>query len=90
MNLVTYIIIVVIFSVITFYSYYLDKTRAKKQQWRIPTKSLILMSFLFGSVGGLFSIYFLNYKEKRIIILNYIAFLLHILLGIFIYITFDL
>lgn len=89
MNLTTYIIIIAIFSLITFYSFYLDKSRANKNQWRIPLRSLIMLSFIFGSIGGLLS-YLLGYKEKRLIILNFIAFSIQVFLGIFIYINFGI
>ena len=88
MSLSTYLIIILIFSLITFYSYYIDKSRKTKNQWRIPQKSLIMMSFLFGSIGGIISIYTLGFKEKKIIFLNYLALLFQLVLGVFIYITF--
>lgn len=86
MDLVTYLVIIGVFSFIAFYSYYLDYSRNRKGEWRIPYKSLIMMSFLFGSIGGVLSIYILGYKEKKNILLNYLALFIHILIGILIYI----
>ena len=88
MNLVNYLIIIALFSAFTLFSFYIDKTRSNNQQWRIPLRSLILMIYLFGSIGGVLATYILGYKEKKIIISNYIALLLHIGLGIIVYIAF--
>lgn len=88
MNLLTYLFIVALFSAFTFFSFHLDKTRTSKNQWKIPTRSLILMTFLFGSIGGLLATYILGYKEKKIVISNYLALLLHLGLGIIVYIVF--
>ena len=88
MNLVTYLIIIALFSAFTLFSFYIDKTRSNNQQWRIPLRSLILMIYLFGSIGGVLATCILGYKEKKIVISNYIALLLHIGLGIIVYIAF--
>lgn len=88
MNLLTYLLIIALFSAFTFFGFHLDKIRTSNNQWKIPTRSLILMIFLFGSVGGLLATYILGYKEKKIVISNFIALAMHMLLGVVIYILF--
>ena len=90
MNLLTYIYIVALFSAFTLFSFYIDTTREKNKQWRIPLKSLILMTFMFGSLGGILATFLLGYKEKKIVIANLVALLVHISLGVVIYIAFGL
>ena len=90
MNLLTYLFIIALFSAFTFFSFHLDKTRSQNNQWRIPTRSLVLMSFLFGSIGGLLATYILGYKEKKIVISNFVALAIHLVLGAIIYIVFGL
>lgn len=75
----------IIMSLITYVLYYLDKKRAIKKQWRTPETTLLMTSFLLGSVGGLFGLYQIRHKNKHwyFVVINWGSFMLHI--GIFIY-----
>ena len=90
MNLLTYIFIVALFSAFTLFSFYIDRTREKNKQWRIPSRSLVLMTCLLGSIGGILATCLLGYKEKKIVIANLVALLVHISLGVVIYSAFGL
>lgn len=57
---------VVVMNVITFAMYGIDKKKAKKHKWRIPEKTLIGMSFAFGSVGALLGMYVFRHKTQHI------------------------
>lgn len=43
----------------------IDKSKAKKHQWRIPEKTLFLVSILGGSVGTWAGMYLFRHKTKH-------------------------
>ncbi len=43
----------------------LDKKRAKEGGWRIPEKTLFLVSFLGGSLGTLLGMYLFHHKTRH-------------------------
>lgn len=43
----------------------IDKTRAKRNLWRIPEKVLLGVAALGGSVGSLFGMYIFRHKTKH-------------------------
>lgn len=53
MNLAAYIVMAV------------DKKRAIKGAWRIPEKTLFLITGLFGGVGGTLGVFRLRHKSKH-------------------------
>ena len=62
------LIISVIFaaiSLITFFLYAADKSKAKRRAWRIPEKVLLGFSFLGGAVGGLCGMNLFRHKTKH-------------------------
>lgn len=42
-----------------------DKRRAKKGQWRIPERTLFLVTGLFGGLGGTLGMFMLHHKTKH-------------------------
>lgn len=44
---------------------YLDKRKAVRHQWRIPEKTLFLISILGGSIGTWAGMYFFRHKTKH-------------------------
>ncbi len=82
--IIYYLIINIIMSIITLLVYAVDKYRAIKNKYRIKENTLLTLSFLFGSIGGLISIYLIRHKSKHLkfIILNWLFFLFHILIAI--------
>lgn len=77
-------------SLITFMVYKIDKNRAIKNKWRIKEVTLLTLSFLLGSIGGLFALYGLRHKNKHwyFVVTNVFAFILH--LGILIYLVYPI
>ncbi len=62
------LIISVIFaaiSLITFFLYAADKSKAKRRAWRIPEKVLLGFSFLGGAVGGFCGMNLFRHKTKH-------------------------
>lgn len=43
----------------------IDKSKAKKNKWRIPEKTLFLVSLIGGSVGTLLGMYLFRHKTKH-------------------------
>lgn len=82
-----YVIIVVLMSLITFCLYGIDKKRAIKHQWRIKESVLLLCSFLFGSIGGMFALYGLRHKNKHwyFVVVNFLSLVIHVYCGYLVY-----
>ncbi len=82
-----YILIVLVMSFITACTYALDKAKAKRNKWRIKEVVLLSMSLLFGSIGGIFSLYVLRHKNKHwyFVLINFLALIIHILVGYYVY-----
>ena len=43
----------------------IDKWKARKQAWRIPEKTLFLISILGGSIGSIAGMYTFHHKTKH-------------------------
>ena len=56
---------VLIINITAFVLYGADKYKAKRSQWRIPEKSLILAALLGGSVGALLGMAAFHHKTRR-------------------------
>lgn len=86
MNILTLVLLfMLIMSVITFVFYFADKQKAKKNAWRIRESTLILLSFLGGSVGAMLGMFLLRHKTKHLKfrILVPLSFLIHAALIVF-------
>ena len=55
----------VILTISGFCSMGIDKSRAKKIQWRIQEKTLFLIALLGGSVGSILGMYSFRHKTKH-------------------------
>ena len=81
-----YLIIVSIMSLITLIFYKVDKVKAIKNKYRIKEKTLVMLSFFFGSFGGLIGMYMVRHKNRhfKFVFTNWLFFIIHILIGYFI------
>ncbi len=61
--LITYIIIINLVGLIIMG---VDKRRAKRQQWRIPEKTIFAIAIVFGSIGVLVGMYLFHHKTKKL------------------------
>ncbi len=52
-------------NVITFLIYGLDKRKAKRDRWRIPEKTLLMLAVIGGSVGAFAGMQFFRHKTKH-------------------------
>lgn len=67
-------------SIVTFILYAADKRKAEKGKWRIRESTLILFSFLGGSVGAMFGMFSLRHKTKHVkfLVLVPLSLLIHV------------
>lgn len=65
----------------------IDKSRARNQGWRIPEKTLFLLSLLGGSLGSLAGMYLFRHKTRHwyFVIGMPLILVAHIVLAILIY-----
>ena len=68
MNNVLYLLAAAVLLVMNIAAYVLmgvDKKRAKAGAWRIPEKTLFLVTGLFGGLGGTLGMFLLRHKTKH-------------------------
>jgi len=77
----------VLLSIITFFTYASDKSRAQRNKMRVPEKILLLMSFLGGAYGGFSAMQIFRHKTKGehwyFSVINVIAIIAHTALLLF-------
>ena len=82
------IIYLIVINLIAFFAMYLDKRKAKYGKWRIPEKTLFIITALGGGIGTIAGMYTFRHKTKKAKF--YIGFPLilicEILLAVFIFI----
>lgn len=59
------IVYLVCMNIIGFFSMGMDKSRAKKKQWRIPERVLFTIAFLGGSIGSFVGMQVFRHKTKH-------------------------
>ena len=85
-NIIIYLIII---NIIGFLIMWIDKRKAIKGSWRIPEKTLFIITAIGGGIGTIAGMYIFRHKTKK---LNFIIGLplitiLEIILGIYYLIT---
>ena len=60
-----YLIYLTAVSVITFFTYAVDKGKAKRGKWRISEKALLSLSFFGGALGGYLAMNLVRHKTKK-------------------------
>lgn len=78
-----YLLLVAIMTIVTMIVYCIDKRKAERHKWRIKESTLLIFSFLFGSIGGILSMYVIRHKNKhaKFVILNFLFLIIHIFVG---------
>lgn len=64
-NLRNIIIYLVIMNLFGFLIMLIDKKKAEYDKWRIPEKTLLLVSLFGGSIGTLVGMYVFHHKTKK-------------------------
>lgn len=52
-------------NILTFIIYGIDKLKAKKNKWRVPEKTLLLLALVGGSVGAFLAMRLFRHKTKH-------------------------
>lgn len=52
-------------NLLTFFVYGIDKWKAKRDRWRIPEATLLMLAALGGSVGALLGMSVFHHKTKH-------------------------
>ena len=60
-----FIIYLLIINIIAFFAMWVDKTRARKNKWRISEPTLLGLALLGGSIGGMVGMYTFRHKTKK-------------------------
>ena len=66
MHILTYIILaLILWNIVVLALYGVDKRRAKRHEWRIRERTLLLCAFLMGGVGALLGMGVFRHKTKH-------------------------
>ena len=60
-----YLFYLLLLSLLTFAVYGIDKRRARQGAWRVPEKTLLLLSLLGGALGGLTAMRCFHHKTRH-------------------------
>lgn len=60
-----FLIYLLIINMVSFCAMGIDKSRAVKNKWRIPEKTLFIMVLLGGGIGGTAGMYAFHHKTKH-------------------------
>lgn len=60
------VIYLVLMNLAAFTAMGVDKSKAKRRAWRIPEKTLFLLSLLGGSIGSLAGMYIFRHKTRHL------------------------
>ncbi len=62
-NIIIYFIVI---NIIGFFIMWLDKYKAKKGKWRIPEKTLFIITALGGGIGTTIGMYTFRHKTQKL------------------------
>ena len=62
-NIIIYFLVINIFG---FFIMWLDKQKAKKGKWRIPEKTLFIITALGGGIGTISGMYAFRHKTQKL------------------------
>ena len=62
-NILLYLLII---NMIGFFIMWLDKRKAKKGSWRIPEKTLFIVTALGGGIGTIIGMYTFRHKTQKL------------------------
>ena len=63
--LLVLVIAEIVMSIITLLAYKIDKQKAKSGKWRTKEKTLLILPWLMGGIGGLIGIYGVRHKTNH-------------------------
>ncbi|MBQ3415232.1 MAG: DUF1294 domain-containing protein [Clostridia bacterium] len=63
-NVILYLLVI---NIIGFLAMLIDKKKAQKGAWRIPEKTLFIITLLGGGIGTIAGMYMFRHKTKKLI-----------------------
>ena len=63
-NVILYLLVI---NIIGFLAMLIDKKKAQKGAWRIPEKTLFIITILGGGIGTIAGMYMFRHKTKKLI-----------------------
>ncbi|MCQ2199312.1 MAG: DUF1294 domain-containing protein [Paludibacteraceae bacterium] len=66
MSLEFVFLLLFVWNLVVFAVYAIDKYKARRNKWRIPEKTLVLLAFLGGAFGALAGMYSIRHKTKHL------------------------
>lgn len=87
---ITYLIVAyfIIMNIAGLLVMYMDKHKARKHKWRIPEKTLFIVSLLGGSIGTWSGMYIFRHKTKHWYFVVGMPLILILQTGLYIFIRF--
>lgn len=82
------IIYLIVINLIGFFAMGIDKIKAQRGSWRIPEKTLFLITFLFGGIGTMAGMYIFRHKTKKLYFTIGFPTILILEIGISVYLIF--
>ena len=61
-----------VINILSFLLFGIDKKKSMKKEYRIPEKVLFLITFLGGTFGSLFGMFFFHHKNRKLKFLIFI------------------
>lgn len=62
-NIIIYLVVI---NIVGFLAMFIDKEKAKRGAWRIPEKTLFLLTLLGGGIGTIAGMYLFRHKTKKL------------------------
>ena len=62
-NIIIYLIVINLIGILIMF---LDKQKAKKDEWRISEKTLLIVALLGGSIGTITGMYWFRHKTQKL------------------------
>ena len=59
------LVVLIVMNLLAFALMGIDKMKAKRGSWRVPEKTLFLVTALFGGLGGTLGMHFFRHKTKH-------------------------
>lgn len=63
---VTFLVYIIIVNIVSFFTFGLDKSKSKKNDWRISEMSLMVLALLGGAAGALLGMVVFKHKTSKV------------------------
>lgn len=63
---VTFLVYIIIVNIVSFFAFGLDKSKSKKNHWRISEMSLVVIALIGGAAGALLGMVAFKHKTNKV------------------------